>query len=213
MKDEMGNPRWVTADLVDIIDGGCGLELMSPLKSGSTVVVRGKLGENHTAGQLKAGVRWCIRKTGGTFRAGLEFPERQQTDPISPDTLDCYEVMQLSPNADPGTIARVYRMLASRYHPDNAETGNSEMFIRLSEAYQILSNPEKRARYDARRRGDNRLPWMVVESASIPAGGATRQRLDVMGAVRPYRRGEEKGEHVRPSVGALGGWNSALRCP
>lgn len=212
MKDDLGNPRWVTADLVDIIDGGCGLELMSPLKSGSTVVVRGKLGKNQTGDHLKAGVRWCIRKTGGTFRAGLEFPERQPANPISPDTLDCYEVMQLSPNADAETISRVYRILASRFHPDNAETGNSEMFIRLSEAYQILSNPEKRARYDARRRGAHRFPWKAVESAPLRSG-ERRDRPDVAGTARLYHRGEGKEERIALTVGTLGGWNSALRCP
>jgi DnaJ-class molecular chaperone len=76
--------------------------------------------------------------------------------------LDCYEVMQISPNANPDAISRVYRMLALRYHPDNAETGNSEKFIRLSEAYQILSDPEKRASYDMRHRDAMRLLWEIL---------------------------------------------------
>jgi hypothetical protein len=165
MKDGMGNPRWVTADLLDITDGGFGLSLMTPLKSGSTVVVRGKLGENRAVDNLKVGVRWCVEKTDGTFRAGLEFldarststPDAEPVNSISPDTLDCYEVMQLSPNADQDTVARVYRILALRYHPDNTQTGNSEMFVRLSEAHQILSDPEKRASYDVRHRETKRL--------------------------------------------------------
>ncbi len=55
MKDGMGNPRWVTADLVDIIEGGFGLALRTPLKPGSTVVVRGKLRENRTSDSIKVG--------------------------------------------------------------------------------------------------------------------------------------------------------------
>jgi hypothetical protein len=144
MKDGMGNPCWVTANLVDVIGNGCGLALMTVLQSGTTVVVRGKLGESRTLDH-KAGVRWCIAETGGTFRAGLEFLDRQPAEP------DYYEVLQLSPNADAETISRVYRMLAFRYHPDNAKTGNSEMFLRLSEAHQILSDPEKRDSYDVSR--------------------------------------------------------------
>jgi hypothetical protein len=158
MKDGIGNPRWVTANLVDVIGGGCGLALLTVLKSGSTVVVRGKLGESRTLA-YKAEVRWCIAENDGTFRAGLEFldsrstfdRDREHANSIHPATLDCYEVMQLSPNADAETISRVYRLLAFRYHPDNAKTGNSEMFLQLSEAHQILSDPQKRASYDMSR--------------------------------------------------------------
>jgi hypothetical protein len=210
MRDGMGNPRSVPADLIDIIDGGCGLKLMTPLQSGSIVIVRGKLSANHIADYLRAGVRWCIQKTDGTFRAGLQLlgstftPEEEQTHSITAGTPDCYEVMQLSPNADPDTISRVYRILAARYHPDNAETGNSEMFLRLSEAYQILSNPEKRALYDARHRHAKRLPWKNTGSE-----WGKRTEPDVRGTV--YRRSGGEGEHFRSSVGALCGWNAALR--
>lgn len=61
---------------------------------------------------------------------------------------DYYEVLQLSPNADQETIGRVYRMLAKRYHPDNAESGNAEKFGAITEAYRVLSAPEQRAAYD-----------------------------------------------------------------
>ena len=143
-----GIRRWVTANLVDVIDDGCGLVSMTLLRSGSTVVVRGKLAE----------VRWCIGKPDGTFRAGLQFLDNPQ---------DYYEVLQLSAHADAETISRVYRMLAARFHPDNAETGNSEKFIQLCEAHQILSDPEKRARYDARHQtaapaaAEAKVPWSV----------------------------------------------------
>lgn len=64
--------------------------------------------------------------------------------------IDYYEVLQISPNAEPDTIHRVYRLLAQRFHPDNAETGDAERFRQISEAYAVLSNPEKRAQYDVR---------------------------------------------------------------
>jgi curved DNA-binding protein len=190
MQDGMGNPRWVTADLVDIIDGGFGLALRAPLKPGSTVVVRGKLGDKRTSDSLKVGVRWCTEGTDGTFRAGLEFldgrstftPDEEQTNSIHPDTLDCYEVMQLSPNADADTISRIYRMLALRYHPDNTATGHSEMFVRLSEAHQILSDPEKRASYDVRHRDAKRLQWKIFDQASASTGseGEKRKRNGIL---------------------------------
>ena len=40
--------------------------------------------------------------------------------------VDYYEVLQISPNADPDTVTRVFRLLARRLHPDQAETGNEE---------------------------------------------------------------------------------------
>ena len=63
--------------------------------------------------------------------------------------LDYYEFLQISPNAEPVTIQRVYRFLASRLHPDNPETGDAENFMLLKEAYDVLSDPDRRARYDA----------------------------------------------------------------
>jgi curved DNA-binding protein CbpA len=184
IKDGMGNPRWVTADLVDIVEGGFGLVLRTLLPSGSTVIARGKLGENRTNESVKVAVRWCHERADGTFRAGLEFldsrstatPDEEQTNSIDPNALDCYEAMQLSPNADPDTISRVYRMLALRYHPDNSQTGNAEMFVRLSKAHEILSDPEKRARYDVSHRNAKRLHWKIFDQASASTGSEGEKR-------------------------------------
>jgi curved DNA-binding protein CbpA len=63
-------------------------------------------------------------------------------------TIDYYEVLQVSPSAEPETIHRVYRMLAQRVHPDNIETGDERRFHQLAEIYAVLSDPEKRAKYD-----------------------------------------------------------------
>ena len=64
---------------------------------------------------------------------------------------DYYEFLQISPNADADTIHRVFRFQAARLHPDNPQTGNSEQFFLLKQAYDVLSNPERRAEYDASR--------------------------------------------------------------
>lgn len=145
--------RSVTANLVDVIGGGCGLALLTMLKPGSCVTLRGKFGENHTLECMKAGVKWCSVQSDGTFRAGLEFIDPNSSFQLDEERgADFYEVMQLSPNADSETIARVYRLLAFRYHPDNKQTGNNEMFLRLQVAYETLSDPKKRASYDASHR-------------------------------------------------------------
>lgn len=62
---------------------------------------------------------------------------------------DYYEFLQISRHADDETIHRVYRFLAARYHPDNAATGNTQMFEQLKTAYDVLSNPDRRSEYDA----------------------------------------------------------------
>jgi hypothetical protein len=60
-----------------------------------------------------------------------------------------YEFLQISPNAEPETIHRVFRFLAARLHPDNPETGDKNKFFELTEAYDVLSTPEMRVKYDA----------------------------------------------------------------
>lgn len=58
---------------------------------------------------------------------------------------------QAGPEADQETIERVYRTLASRFHPDNPNTGDPETFLRITEAYETLSSPVKRAQYNVLR--------------------------------------------------------------
>ena len=211
MQDAMGNPRGMAADVVDVIDGGLGLALTTPVESGAIVIVGGKLGENRTADQLKAVVRWCTGKTDGTFRAGLEFlvaPEPANSS--HSHTPDCYATMQLNPDADLAAISRAYRLLALQYHPDNIETGNNEMFLRISEAYQILSDPHKRARYDIRRRDTQRLSRRIFDPAPVqaPAPAPSQEARQKPPYVRtaPASTG-----HYRPAVGTLSGWGAALR--
>jgi curved DNA-binding protein CbpA len=79
----------------------------------------------------------------------------------TPTDDDYYEVLQISPNAEPDTVNRVYRLLAQRFHPDNKQTGNDAKFRQISNAYNVLSDPAQRARYDvsynARRKDRVRL--------------------------------------------------------
>jgi DnaJ-like protein/PilZ domain-containing protein len=183
LKDGLGHARWVTADIVDRSEQGIGLSLMSPLKSGLTLQVSGKLGEDLSEVRRSARVSWCVEGINGTCRVGLEFLDGasgaqhgHQIVPTDPLELDCYEIMQLSPNADTETIERVYRMLAQRYHPDNVQTGSAEVFIRLSEANRILSDPELRAGYDARHRDAKRLHWKIFDQAQAATGVEAEKR-------------------------------------
>lgn len=65
-------------------------------------------------------------------------------------TVDYYELLECERNADGATIKSSYRKLAMKYHPDkNAGCKDSEArFKAISEAYDVLKDPQKRAAYD-----------------------------------------------------------------
>ena len=62
-----------------------------------------------------------------------------------------YEVLQLGPNASAQQVAEQYKKLALRYHPQNSkesQTVAKQMFNAVAEAYEVLSDSQKRQRYD-----------------------------------------------------------------
>lgn len=64
---------------------------------------------------------------------------------------DYYEVLGLKKDATPEEIKKTYRNLALEYHPDRNPSNKKEAekkFKEINEAYQVLSDPEKKARYD-----------------------------------------------------------------
>lgn len=61
---------------------------------------------------------------------------------------DFYDVLGISRSASQDEIKRAYRKLAHKYHPDKAGKENEEKFKEVNEAYQVLSDPQKRQAYD-----------------------------------------------------------------
>jgi curved DNA-binding protein len=101
-----------------------------------------------------------------------------------------YEFLQISPNAEPDTIHRVYRFLAVRFHPDNPETGDPEKFFLLKEAYDVLSDPKRRAAYDAAFRTDGEEPDPLSTSIDFMDNmeGELNRRLAVLALLYLRRR-------------------------
>src|SRR5688500_359352 len=66
---------------------------------------------------------------------------------------DYYEGLGIPRTANPKEIKRAYRQLARKHHPDLHPAGEraqaTERFKEINEAYEVLSDPEKRAKYDA----------------------------------------------------------------
>lgn len=62
---------------------------------------------------------------------------------------DYYDVLGVKRDADEKEIKKAYRALARKFHPDiNKDAGSEDRFKAINEAYQVLSDPEKRAKYD-----------------------------------------------------------------
>jgi len=70
--------------------------------------------------------------------------------PFVPAQLDYYAALEIDPSAGDAEINAAFRRLAWRYHPDrNPAPGATLQFQDINEAHQVLSDPERRAEYDA----------------------------------------------------------------
>lgn len=103
---------------------------------------------------------------------------------------DYYELMQISPKAQPETIQRVYRILAGRCHPDNPHTGDLDRFLRLKQAYEVLSDPDLRATYDEEYNLQQFLPLEVFNLQDFATGidGESNRRMGLLCLLYHRRR-------------------------
>jgi curved DNA-binding protein CbpA len=104
---------------------------------------------------------------------------------------DYYDALQISVNAEPDTVHRVFRLLAQRFHPDNQETGDSEQFRAISEAYAVLSDPAERAKYDLHHQQVRRDRLRLVDTANQMQGSFQVEqlvRLTVLEALYTQRK-------------------------
>jgi DnaJ-class molecular chaperone len=113
-----------------------------------------------------------------------------------PTVRDPYEALGVKPDASAEDIKKAYRRLAKRYHPDSTggDKAKEDRFKEISTAYDILGDPDKRARYDSMRRGgfgggaggDNAfdLGDLLAQMFGGAAGGGAAPRGAGAGGVR-----------------------------
>jgi DnaJ-class molecular chaperone len=86
------------------------------------------------------------------------------------DFKDYYKILGVDRKADDKTIKSAYRRLARKFHPDVAKTKDAtERFKEVSEAYEVLSDPEKRRRYDSL--GPDWQRYTQAPPGAPPGGG------------------------------------------
>src|ERR1700730_6706251 len=93
--------------------------------------------------------------------------------------MDFYIILGLEREATLGEIKRAYRRLARKYHPDinPGDRLAAAQFRQIAEAYETLSDPDRRSRYDTVGRGDPaaQAPTFGFEGFdfSVSVGGAS----------------------------------------
>src|ERR1700685_980765 len=185
LHDVPGSTDGIRAKVLDASDLGLGVETDRRLDPNIMLTVEGQVGPPGASGKMRARVVDCRPFQGG-FRSGLRFEASSEngngTSAASGDPVpDYYEVLQISPNADPDMIHRVYRLLAQRYHPDNKESGDEKAFRAITDAYKVLSEPEKRAAYDVSLHAYRQVRWRIFDQCQASIGKvderSTRERV------------------------------------
>ncbi len=93
---------------------------------------------------------------------------------------DYYEVLGIGKDADEAAIKKAYRVLAKKYHPD-MNPGDAEAekkFKEASEAYAVLSDPEKRQKYD--QFGHGGIRWRCVAAQAVSEALTLAVRISVI---------------------------------
>ena len=165
-----GSAGEIQAKILDMNEIGLGVETDCVLELNAIIIVKGQLGQDGVTSKARARVVRCDAIPGG-YRTGLALETGPgQNGKAGEAVPDHYEVLQISPNADPDMIHRVYRLLAQRYHPDNTTSGDEKAFRAITDAYETLSDPEKRAAYDVHLHAYRQVRWRIFDQRQAAIG-------------------------------------------
>lgn len=165
-----GSAGEIQAKILDMNEIGLGVETDCVLELNAIIIVKGQLGQDGVTSKARARVVRCDAIPGG-YRTGLALETGPgQNGKAGEAVPDHYEVLQISPNADPDMIHRVYRLLAQRYHPDNTTSGDEKAFRAITDAYEVLSEPEKRAAYDVHLHAYRQVRWRIFDQRQAAIG-------------------------------------------
>ncbi|KAF5773142.1 putative DnaJ domain, Chaperone J-domain superfamily [Helianthus annuus] len=117
---------------------------------------------------------------------------------LNKSTDSHYQFLGVAAEADLEEIKAAYRRLSKEYHPDTTSLplkAASEMFLKLREVYDVLSDPEKRRFYD----------WTLAQEAASREAEKMRVKLE-----DPYMKDIENFESIPDMVDRLGGRNMEL---
>jgi curved DNA-binding protein CbpA len=102
-------------------------------------------------------------------------------------TKSLYAVLNVSPNADPAVIEAAYKALMKKYHPDilaGGPPGDQQKAAEINQAFQVLRDPERRARYD----GDQRARQDAIRRATMEAASPRAYQPPSAPQARPRSR-------------------------
>ncbi|MGB2695452.1 MAG: molecular chaperone DnaJ [Dehalococcoidia bacterium] len=114
---------------------------------------------------------------------------------------DYYEVMGVTRNATPEDIKKAFRQLAMKYHPDrNKNKDAEERFKAINEAYEVLSDPERRALYDRFGHAGAESPLGARGFEGFGFGGFGDIFDAFFGGTNARRQGPRRGADLRKGV-------------
>uniref|UniRef100_A0A3Q2P2D7 Zgc:122979 n=1 Tax=Fundulus heteroclitus TaxID=8078 RepID=A0A3Q2P2D7_FUNHE len=116
------------------------------------VLIWTQFGVKQKNGNVKCKVRVMHRGDSSGSSSSAESTKPEQDTPclsIKPTGKDFYKVLGVLPESNEDDIKKAYRKMALKFHPDkNSDPDAEEKFKEIAEAYEILTDPQKRSIYD-----------------------------------------------------------------